>query len=144
MVERQGIIRGEPITTTVANRSAPCPLDCVNRHFKAPAPNMPSLSDFICVATWQGFVYVAFVIDALNQTHHDRRPIHRGGLVHHSIRSSQYVSIRYSERLAEVGIELSVGSVVDSYGNALAETINDLFKAEAIHRRGPWRNFEAM
>jgi putative transposase len=124
------------------------------------------LSDFTYVATWQGFVYVAFVIDAfarrivgwrasrtahasfvldaLDQSLHDRRPVHRGGLVNHSDRGSQYVSIRYSERLAEAGIEPSVGSVGDSYDNALAETINGLYKAEFIHRRGPWWNFEAV
>ncbi|MCB1425496.1 MAG: IS3 family transposase, partial [Notoacmeibacter sp.] len=118
------------------------------------------------LATWQGFVYVAFVIDAfarrivgwrgsrtahagfvldaLDQALHDRRPTHCGGLIHHSDRGVQYVSIRYSERLAEAGIEPSVGSVGDSYDNALAETINGLYKAEVIHRRGPWRNFEAV
>ncbi len=166
MMGLQGIIRGKPIKTTVSDRSAPCPLDRVNRHFKAPAPNMLWLSDFTYVATWQGFVYVAFVIDAfarrivgwrasraahagfvldaLDQALHDRRPVKRGGLVHHSDRGSQYVSIRYSERLAEAGIEPSVGSVGDSYDNALAETINGLYKAEVIHRRGPWRNFEAV
>lgn len=162
----QGIIRGKPVKTTVSDKSAPCPLDRVNRHFKAPAPNMLWLSDFTYVATWQGFVYVAFVIDAfarrivgwrasrtahagfvldaLDQALHDRRSVKRGGLVHHSDRGSQYVSIRYSERLAEAGIEPSVGSVGDSYDNALAETINGLYKAEVIHRRGPWRNFEAV
>ncbi len=115
---------------------------------------------------WGGFVYVAFVIDvyaryivgwrvsrtahagfvldALEQALHDRRPVHRGGLVHHSDRGSQYVSIKYTERLAEAGIEPSVGSVGDSYDNALAETINGLYKAEVIHGRGPWRNFEAV
>ena len=80
----------------------------------------------------------------LEQALHDRRPVHRGGLVHHSDRGSQYVSIKYTERLAEAGIEPSVGSVGDSYDNALAETINGLYKAEVIHRRGPWRNFEAV
>ncbi len=162
----QGIIRGKPIRTTISDKTAPCPLDRVNRHFCAPAPNMLWLSDFTYVATWQGFVSVAFVIDAfarrivgwrasrtahagfvldaLDQALHDRRPVHRGGLVHHSDRGSQYVSIRYSERLAEAGIEPSVGSVGDSYDNALAETINGLYKAEVIHRRGPWRNFEAV
>jgi len=166
MMGLQGIIRGKPIKTTVSDKSAPCPLDRVNRHFKAPAPNKLWLSDFTYVATWQGFVYVAFVIDAfarrivgwrasrtahagfvldaLDQALHDRRPVKRGGLVHHSDRGSQYVSIRYSERLAEAGIEPSVGSVGDSYDNALAETINGLYKAEVIHRRGPWRNFEAV
>jgi len=118
------------------------------------------------LATWKGFAYVAFVIDAyarkivgwrvstsahtgfvldaLEQAVHDRRPTKAMGLVHHSGRGSQYLSIRYSERLAEAGIEPSVGSVGDSYDNALAETINGLYKAEVIHRRGPWRNFEAV
>jgi putative transposase len=75
---------------------------------------------------------------------HDRRPVHRGGLVHHSDRGAQYVSIKYTERLAEAGIEPSIGSVGDSYDNALAETINGVYKAEVIHRRGPWRSFEAV
>lgn len=85
-----------------------------------------------------------FVLDALEQALHERRPVHRSGLVHHSDRGSQYVSIRYTERLAEAGIEPSVGSVGDSYDNALAETVNGLFKAEVIHRRGPWRNAETV
>ena len=88
--------------------------------------------------------HASFVLDALEQALHERRPVHRGGLVHHSDRGSQYVSIRYTERLAEVGIEPSVGRVGDSYDNALAETINGLYKAEVIHRRGPWRSFEAV
>ena len=88
--------------------------------------------------------HASFVLDALEQALHDRRPIHRGGLIHHSDRGSQYVSIKYTERLAEAGIEPSVGSVGDSYDNALAETINGLYKAEVIHRRGPWRSFEAV
>ncbi|MGX7743987.1 IS3 family transposase [Rhodopseudomonas parapalustris] len=162
----QGVIRGKSIRTTISDTAAPCPLDHVNRQFKAPRPNVLWLSDFTYVATWSGFVYVAFVIDAyarrivgwrasrtahagfvldaLEQALHDRRPIHRGGLVHHSDRGSQYVSIKYTERLAEAGIEPSVGSVGDSYDNALAETINGLYKAEVIHRRGPWRSFEAV
>ncbi|WP_086006195.1 IS3 family transposase [Nitratireductor indicus] len=162
----QGIIRGKPVKTTFPDKSAPSPLDRVNRQFRAPAPNRLWVSDFTYVATWQGFVYVAFVIDAfarrivgwrvsrtahatfvldaLEQALHDRRPVHGGGLVHHSDRGVQYVSIRYSERLAEAGIEPSVGSVGDSYDNALAETINGLYKAEVIHRRGPWRSFEAV
>lgn len=166
MMGLQGVIRGKPVRTTVPDKATPCPLDRVNRYFFAPAPNMLWLSDFTYVATWQGFVYVAFVIDAfarrivgwrasrtahagfvldaLDQALHDRRFAHRGGLIHHSDRGSQYVSIRYSERLAEAGIEPSVGSVGDSYDNALAETINGLYKAEVIHRRGPWRNFEAV
>jgi putative transposase len=161
-----GVIRGKPVRTTISDRTAPCPLDRVNRQFRAPAPNMLWVSDFTYVATWAGFVYVAFVIDtfarrivgwrasrtahasfvldALEQALHDRRPSRSGGLIHHSDRGSQYVSIRYSERLAEAGIEPSVGSVGDSYDNALAETINGLYKAEVIHRRGPWRSFEAV
>lgn len=162
----QGIIRGKPVRTTISNKAAPCPLDHVNRQFRALAPNRLWVSDFTYVATWKGFVYVAFVIDtyarrivgwrasrtahtdfvldALEQALHDRRPLNRGGLIHHSDRGSQYLSIKYTERLAEAGIEPSVGSVGDSYDNALAETINGLYKAEVIHRRGPWRNFEAV
>ena len=162
----QGVIRGKPVRTTVQDKAAPCPLDHVNRVFHAPAPNVLWVSDFTYVSTWTGFVYVAFVIDvyarrivgwrasrtahasfvldALEQALHERRPVRRGGLVHHSDRGSQYVSIRYTERLAEAGIEPSVGSVGDSYDNALAETINGLYKAEVIHRRGPWRSFEAV
>ena len=162
----QGVIRGKPVRTTISDKAAPCPLDHVNRQFHAPAPNRLWVSDFTYVATWAGFAYVAFVIDvyaryivgwrvsrtahasfvldALEQAIHDRRPVHRGGLVHHSDRGSQYVSIRYTERLAEAGIEPSVGSVGDSYDNALAESINALYKAEVIHCRGPWRNIEAV
>ena len=88
--------------------------------------------------------HASFVLDALEQALHDRRPAHRGGLVHHSDRGSQYVSIKYTERLVEAGVEPSVGSVGDSYDNALAETINGLYKAEIIHRRGPWRSLEAV
>ena len=160
-----GVIRGKPVRTTVSDKAAPCPLDHVNRQFRVPAPNTLWVSDFTYVSTWSGFVYVAFVIDAfarrivgwrvsrsahagfvldaLEQALHDRRPA-TGKLVHHSDRGSQYVSIKYSERLAEAGIEPSVGSVGDSYDNALAETINGLFKAEVIHRRGPWRSMEAV
>ncbi|MER9594113.1 IS3 family transposase [Mesorhizobium sp. M0244] len=162
----EGIIRGKPIRTTVSDKAAPCPLGHVNRQFHAPAPNMLWVSDFTYVATWTGFVYVAFVIDtyarrivgwrvsrtahasfvldALEQALHDRRPVQGGRLIHHSDRGSQYVSIRYTERLAEAGVEPSVGSVGDSYDNALAETINGLYKAEVIHRRGPWRSFETV
>ena len=161
-----GVIRGKPVRTTISDRSAPCPRDHVNRQFRAPAPDMLWVSDFTYVATWAGFVYVAFVIDtfarrivgwrasrtahagfvldALEQALHDRRPTRSGGLIHHSDRGSQYVSIKYTERLAEAGIEPSVGSVGDSYDNALTETINGLYKAEVIHRRGPWRSFEAV
>lgn len=161
-----GVIRGKPVRTTISDKAAPCPLDRVNRQFHAPAPNRLWVSDFTYVATWAGFVYVAFVIDvyaryivgwrvsrtahasfvldAVEQALHDRKPAHRGGLIHHSDRGSQYVSIKYTERLAEAGIEPSVGSVGDSYDNALAETINGLYKAEVIHRRGSWRSFETV
>ena len=132
----------------------------------ARAEHASRVSDFTYVATWKGFVYVAFVIDAyarkivgwrvstsahagfvldaLEQAVHERRPAKGMGLVHHSDRGSQYLSIRYSERLAEAGIEPSVESVGDSYDSALAETINGLFKAEVIHRCRPWRSFEAV
>ena len=162
----RGIIRGKPVRTTFSDKAAPCPLDRVNRQFHAPAPNRLWVSDFTYVSTWSGMVYAAFVIDvyarfivgwrvsrtahagfvldALEQALHDRKPVGKGGLVHHSDRGSQYLSIKYTERLAEAGIEPSVGSVGDSYDNALAETINGLYKAEVIHRRGPWRSFEAV
>ena len=160
-----GAVRGKPARTTVSDKAASCPLDRVNRQFRAPAPNMLWVSDFTYVATWSGFAYVAFVIDtfarrivgwrvsrsahagfvldALEQALCERRPV-GGRLVHHSDRGAQYVCIKYSERLAEAGIEPSVGSVGDSYDNALAETINGLYKAEVVHRRGPWRSLEAV
>ena len=162
----QGVIRGRRVRTTVPDKAAPCPLDHVNRQFQVARPNVLWVSDFTYVATWQGFVYVAFVIDAyarrivgwrvsrsahagfvldaLEQALHDRKPVSGGGLVHHSDRGVQYVSIRYTERLAEAGLVPSVGSIGDSYDNALAETINGLYKAEVIHRRGPWRSLEAV
>ena len=161
-----GVIRGKLVRTTVQDKAAPCPLDHVNRVFHAPTPNVLWVSDFTYVSTWTGFVYVAFVIDvyarrivgwrvsrtahasfvldALEQALHERRPVRRGGLVHHSDRGSQCVSIRYTERLAEAGIEPSVGSVGDSYDNALAETINGLYKAEVIWRQRTWPNASAV
>jgi putative transposase len=162
----QGVVRGKPVRTTVPDPAAACPLDRVNRQFQAPRPNALWVSDFTYVVTWSGFVYVAFVIDAfarrivgwrvsrtaqagfvldaLDQALHERRPVQGGGLVHHSDRGSHYLALRYTKRLAEAGIEPSVGSVGDSYDNALAESIIGLFKAEVIHRRGPWRSFEAV
>ena len=132
----KGVVRGKPVKTTISDKATLCPLDLVNRKFQAPRPNALWVSDFTYVATWRGFVYVAFVIDtfarrivgwrvsrtahadfvldALEQALHDRRPFAGGDLVHHSDRGSQYVSIRYTERLAEAGIEPSVGSVGDS------------------------------
>jgi putative transposase len=162
----RGVVRGKEVRTTVPDRATPCPADKVNRQFRAPRPNALWVSDFTYVATWQGFVYVAFVIDAfarrivgwrasrtahaglvldaLEQALHDRRPLRGGGLTHHSDRGVQYVSIKYTERLAETGIEPSVGSVGDSFDNALAETVIGLFKTEVIRRRGPWRGLEAV
>jgi transposase InsO family protein len=161
-----GAVRGKETRTTVPDKATPCPADRVNRQFRSLRPNLLWVADFTYVATWQGFVYVAFVIDAfarrivgwrvsrtahagfvldaLEQALHDRRPVQGCGLVHHSDRGVQYVSIRYSERLAEAGIEPSVGSIGDSYDNALAETVHGLFKTELIRRRGPWRSLDAV
>ncbi len=161
----QGVRRGKVVRTTISDMKAPCPLDRVNRQFKAERPNQLWVSDFTYVSTWQGWLYVAFVIDvyarrivgwrvstsmhtefvldALEQALYARQPERDGELIHHSDRGSQYVSIRYSERLAEAGIEPSVGSKGDSYDNALAETINGLYKAEVIHRRS-WPNRESV
>jgi len=162
----KGAVRGKPATTTVSNRDLPCPQDRVHRQFQPTKPNALWVADFTYVATWAGFVYVAFVIDAfarrivgwrvsrtaqasfvldaLEQALHDRQPVCGSGLIHHSDRGVQYVSIRYTERLAEAGVEPSVGSIGDSSDNALAETINGLYKAEVIYRRGPWRTMEAV
>jgi transposase InsO family protein len=160
----RGVVRGRRCRTTIADESADRPLDRVNREFKANRPNELWVADFTYVATWSGFVYVAFVVDvfarriigwrvarsmrtdlvldALEQALWSRVDVH--GVVHHSDRGSQYLSIRYSERLAEFGLEPSVGSVGDSYDNALAETIIGLFKTEVIHHRGPWRSVDAV
>ncbi len=162
----KGVIRGKTVRTTVSDPKAPCPLDHVQRQFSADRPNALWVSDFTYVSTWHGFVYVAFVIDvfarrivgwkasssartdfvldALEQALYARRPVGPNRLVHHSDRGVQYVSIRYTERLAEAGLEPSVGSVGDSYDNALAETINGLYKAEVIHRRPSWRTREEV
>ena len=162
----RGVRRGKVVRTTISDSKTVCPLDRVNRHFRAERPNQLWVSDFTYVSTWQGWVYVAFVIDvfarrivgwrvstsmrtdfvldALEQALYARQPAHDGSLIHHSDRGSQYVSIRYSERLAEAGIEPSVGSKGDSYDNALAETINGLYKAELIHRRAPWKTRESV
>jgi transposase InsO family protein len=165
-LQLQGVRRGKVIRTTIADKAAACPLDRVNRQFKADRPNQLWVSDFTYVSTWQGWLYVAFVIDvfvrrivgwrvsnsmqtdfvldALEQALYERRPAGDNSLTHHSDRGSQYLSIRYSERLAEAGIEPSVGSRGDSYDNALAETINGLYKTELIHRRGPWKTRESV
>jgi putative transposase len=158
----QGVIRGRTFKTTIPDESAARPADLVNRDFTATRPNQLWVADLTYVATWRGFVYVAFVIDvfsrrivgwrvsnslksdlaldALEQALYDRPKSE--GLVHHSDRGVQYVSIRYTDRLAKEGIEPSVGSVGDSYDNALAETINGLYKTEVIRKQGPWRTLE--
>jgi transposase InsO family protein len=160
----RGVVRGRRCRTTIPADIAERPLDRVQRQFTAARPNQLWVADFTYVATWAGFVYVAFVIDvfarcivgwrvsrtmhtelvldALEQALHARRP--DGGLTHHSDHGSQYLRIRYTERLAEAGIEASVGSVGDSYDNALAETIIGLYKTEVIHARGPWRTLDAV
>jgi transposase InsO family protein len=162
----RGVMRGKVVRTTVSDGKAPCPLDRVNRQFRAERPNQLWVSDFTYVSTWQGWQYVAFVIDvfarrivgwrvsssmrtdfvldALEQALYARQPERDRSLVIHSDRGSQYVSIRYTERLAEAGVEPSVGSKGDSYDNALAETINGLYKAELIHRRAPWKTKESL
>jgi len=158
----QGVVRGRKPKTTIPDEVAARPLDLVERDFSADHPNQLWVADLTYVATWSGFVYVAFVIDvfsrmivgwrvsrslrsdlaldALEQALWARPDIEE--LVHHSDRGVQYVSIRYTERLAEAGIEPSVGSVGDSYDNALAETIIGLYKTEVVHRLGPWRNVD--
>jgi transposase InsO family protein len=150
--------------TTTPDEEAERPLDLVERNFAASRPNQLWVSDITYVATWRGFVYVAFVIDtyarrivgwrastslrtdlvldALEQALYDRRESTDESLVHHSDRGSQYLSIRYTERLAEAGIEPSVGSRGDSYDNALAESVIGLYKTEVIRRKGPWRSFD--
>jgi len=157
------VIRGTVVRTTIPDPKAPCPLDKVNRQFKANRPNQLWVSDFTYIATWQYVAFVVdafarrivgwrvsssthtdFVLDALEQELYARQPERDSSLVHHSDRGSRYVSIRYSERLAEAGIEPSVGSRGDSYDNALAKTINGLYKAELIHRRAPWKTKEAV
>ena len=162
----QGARRGKRVRTTVVDTARPCPQDLVQRRFTAQRPDQLWLVDFTYVSTWQGWLYVAFVVDvfarrivgwrvsssmttdfvldALEQALYARQPERDSSLVHHSDRGSQYVSIRYSERLAEAGVEPSVGSKGDSYDNALAETINGLYKAELIHRRAPWKTKEAV
>lgn len=160
----QGLVRGRSCRTTVGDVAADRPADRVNRQFTAARPNQLWVADITFVATWAGFVYVAFIIDvyarlivgwrvanllktelvldALEQALYSRTGT--DGLVHHSDRGTQYLSIRYTQRLAEAGIESSVGSRGDSYDNALAETIIGLYKTELIRHRGPWRNIEAV
>jgi putative transposase len=160
----QGVIRGKAKRTTISSDRDSRPLDLVQRKFVANRPNQLWVADFTYVATWIGFVYVAFVIDvfarmivgwrvatsmttdltldALEQALWSRKVKER--LIHHSDKGSQYLSIRYSERLIEVGVEPSVGSTGDAYDNALAETINGLFKTEVIRRHGPWKTVDEV
>ncbi len=161
----QGVVRGRKFkTTTIPDAAALRPPDLVTRRFTASRPNQLWVADLTYVATWRGFVYVAFVIDvfarrivgwrassslrsdlaldALEQALYDRPIAESERLVHHSDRGVQYLSIRYTERLAEAGIEPSVGSTGDSYDNALAESVIGLYKTEEIHRRGPWKGVE--
>jgi len=160
----RGAVRGKKVKTTWPDKTAARPDDLVQRDFSAKAPNQLWVADLTYVASWSGFVYVAFVIDvfsryivgwrvssslrtdlvldALEQALHARQA--KDGLVHHSDRGGQYLSIRYTDRLAEAGIESSVGSVGDSYDNALAESAIGLYKTEVIRRKGPWRSVEAV
>jgi len=160
----QGVRRGKWCRTTIADSGTNRPADLVQRQFKATRPNQLWVADFTYVATWAGFVYVAFVIDvfarlvigwrvarsmqtdlvldALEQALWSRSKIE--GVIHHSDRGSQYLSVRYSERLIDAGVEPSVGTTGDSYDNALAETIIGLYKTEVIHHHGPWRNIDAV
>ncbi|MDX2268349.1 MAG: IS3 family transposase [Bryobacter sp.] len=161
-----GVRRGKTTVTTISNPKAPCPLDKVNREFKVSRPNALWVVDFTYVHTWAGFVYVAFVIDAfarrivgwkvstsatagfvldaLEQAIHARRPSAEDGLIHHSDRGVQYLAMNYTQRLAEAKLVPSVGSVGDSYDNALAETINGLYKAEVIWRQRSWPSASAV
>jgi putative transposase len=157
----KGVVRGRRIVTTNPDASRPCPDDKVNRQFKAERPNQLWVSDFTYVPAWSGTVYVAFVIDvfarrivgwrvsssmstqfvldALDQAIFQRKSLRNKDLIHHSDRGSQYLSITYTERLTDAGIDPSVGTVGDSYDNALAESVIGLFKTEVINALGPWR-----
>jgi transposase InsO family protein len=162
-----GASRGRAWTTTTQSQpESPRPSDLVDRHFVATRPNQLWVADFTYVATWRGFVYVAFVIDvfarrivgwrvssslatdfvldALEQAIYERCGSTTAGLIHHSDRGTQYLSMRYTDRLADAGIAPSVGSRGDSYDNAMAESIIGLFKTEVIQRKGPWRQSEAV
>ena len=160
----RGVRRGTKCWTTIADDLLVCPTDKVNRQFAATRPNQLWVADITFVATWIGFVYVAFitdvfaryivgwrvsrslrtdlVLDALEQALWARQET--AGLIHHSDRGSQYLSIRYTERLAQANIDASVGSIGDSYDNAMAETVNGLYKTEVIRHRGPWRSIEEV
>ena len=161
-----GAVRGKTKRTTIPSELAPRPADLVERIFTAVAPNRLWVADLTYVSTWSGFCYTAFVIDAfsraivgwrvsnslraelaldaLEMAIWSRRSADLGRLVHHSDRGVQYLSIRYSERLAEEGAVTSVGSKGDSYDNALAESVNGLYKTELIRGRGPWRTVDQL
>jgi transposase InsO family protein len=160
----RGVVRGKRIKTTIPAELTERPVDLVERDFVAEAPNQLWVADLTYVATWRGFVYTAFVIDvfarrivgwrvsnslggelaldALEQALYERDEAARENLIHHSDRGVQYLSIRYTDRLAEAGIEPSVGSRGDSYDNALAESVIGLYKTELIRQKGPWRGLE--
>ena len=162
----RGVVRGKKVITTNPDTSLPCPDDKVNRLFMADRPNKLWVSDFTYVPTWSGTVYVAFVIDvfarrivgwrvstsmktqfvldALEQAIWQRKTPDNKSLVHHSDRGSQYLSIKYTERLAEAEIDLSVGTVGDAYDNALAECVIGLFKTEVINQIGPWKSMREV
>ena len=163
----RGAVRGRTFkTTTCPDPAASRPPDLVTRRFAAIRPNELWVADLTYVATWRGFAYVAFVVDvfarrivgwrvsnslrselaldALEQALYDRQLDGAERLIHHSDRGTQYLSIRYTERLAEAGIERSVGSTGDSYDNALAESVIGLYKTEVIRRRGPWKGIDEV
>ena len=161
-----GVVRGKPRRTTTPAPTADRPADLVERDFTAPAPNRLWVADLTYVATWAGFAYVAFIIDAfsrmivgwrvatslraelaldaLEMAVWARQDAGLDGLVHHSDRGVQYLAVRYTQQLADEGAVASVGSKGDSYDNALAEAVNGLYKAELIGRRGPWRGAEQV
>jgi len=162
----RGVVRGKKVITTSPDISLPCPDDKVNRLFMADRPNKLWVSDFTYVPTWSGTVHVAFVIDvfarrivgwraatsmktqfvldALDQAIWQRKAPDNNSLVHHSDRGSQYLSIKYTERLTEAEIDLSVGTVGDAYDNALAECVIGLFKTEVINQIGPWKSMREV
>jgi putative transposase len=165
-LELSGVVRGKKKRTTIPDEVSPRPADLVERNFTAAAPNALWVADLTYVSTWSGFVYVAFVIDVFsrfivgwrvsNSLHTDlaldalemaiwrRQRQDLSGLIHHSDRGVQYLSIRYTERLEDAGAVRSVGSRGDSYDNALAEAVNGLYKTEVIRKRGPWQSLEQV
>jgi len=164
-LEIQGKRCRKNVVTTNPDQKAVCPMDLVKREFRAEHPNELWVADYTYVSTWRGFAYIAFVIDtfadrivgwklstsqttdfvldALDQAVHDREgPL--GSLIHHSDRGSPYVSVAYTDRLSDAGIKPSVGIDGDSYVNALAETINGLYKTELVYNLGHWKSIQAL